>query len=188
MFFFFLKKKDKILSFRKQRWQVFVCNSRTKEHHVDGYKYIVKEELTCTIDDDSKRSSNAIKVPFRDYEMKKNKRNIPKVSSQDLPEHLVKILYPVMKAWRILSMKTFITGEKRRPPENTWVAGGEIIPLCLYHIYAARTHKIYIREKLETVEKINILSETQNLLFSSFFTHEKGLFGDEGWAYAWVGL
>ena len=81
MFFFFLKKKDKILSFRKQRWQVLVCNSRTKEHHVDGYKYIVKEELTCTIDDDSKRSSNAIKVPFRDYEKKKNKRNIPKISS-----------------------------------------------------------------------------------------------------------
>lgn len=98
---------------------LFPCY-RIKWHHVYGYKYAVKEELTYITDDDNKHSSNAIKVLFRNDEKKKNELNITKEQLVGhvpetffLPERLAKILYPIMKEWRILSMKTINTGEKR---------------------------------------------------------------------------
>ena len=79
-------------------------------------------------------------------------------------EALAKILYPMMKVWRIIWMKAVITGGKRRAPEGTWVPGGGIELPCTYYIYAAKTHKNYIRNKIKEAEKIS--SETKHSLFS----------------------
>ena len=61
----------------------------------------------------------------------------------------------MMKEWpiRILSVKAIITRDKQRAREGTWVPGGGIELLCIYHIYAAKTHKKYIREKLKKKNK-----------------------------------
>ena len=125
-FFFF--KKIYCFYFKGQQWHVFVLACfflflcyRIKWHHIYGYKYTVKEELTCIIDDDNNHSSNAIKILFRNDEKKNNELNITMEQLVGhvpetffLPERLAKILYPIMKEWRILSMKTINTGEKRR--------------------------------------------------------------------------
>ena len=57
-----------------------------------------------------------------------------------------------MNNWHLLSMKAIITGEKRCVPEEKWVPMDGIEPPSLYHIYATKTHKKYIREKLENEE------------------------------------
>ena len=86
--------------------------------------------------DDKKHSSNSIKILFCDDE-KKNKRNITKEQLVGhLPEHLAKILYRIMKEWRILSMEVIITGEKWCAPEGTWVLEGGIELPCTKYIYA----------------------------------------------------
>ena len=49
-----------------------------------------------------------------------------------------------------------MTGGKRRAPEGTWVPGGGIELPCTYiyiYIYAAKTHKNYIRNKIKEAEK-----------------------------------
>lgn len=79
-----------------------------------------------------------------------------------------------------------IAGEERCALGGPWVPGGGIELPYLYNIYAAKTRNRYTREKLENGEKRIILSETQNLLLSYFFTQGKGLF--EGQAYARVSL
>ena len=133
-------------------------DSGIKGHHVYGYKYTVNEELTYTIDDDNKHRSNVIKVLFRDVEKKKNKRNVTKEQPVGhVPEPLAKILYPMMKEWRIriLSVKALITRNKRRAREATWFPGGGIELPYIYHIYAAKTHKKYVCEKLKKQRKKN---------------------------------
>ena len=45
-------------------FRVAQLNFRIKGQHVYGYKYIVNEELACTIDDTDQRNSNTIKVCF----------------------------------------------------------------------------------------------------------------------------
>ena len=57
-------------------------------------------------------------------------------------------------------MKAIIRGGKQRAPKGTWVPGVDIELPYMYHIYAAKTHKKYIREKQEYEEKNNILNET----------------------------
>ena len=57
-------------------------------------------------------------------------------------------------------MKAIIRGGKQRAPKGTWVPGVDIELPYMYHIYAAKTHKKYIRENQEYEEKNNILNET----------------------------
>lgn len=125
--FFFLKKYIVFISKGNDGmflcWHAFFCFCVIELNGTIfmGYKYTVKEELTCIIDDDNNHSSNAIKILFRNDEKKKNELNITMEQLVGrvpetffLPERLAKILYPIMKEWRILSMKTINTGEKRR--------------------------------------------------------------------------
>ena len=121
----------------------------------------MSKKLTCTIDDNNKHSGNSIKVMFRDDEKKKKKCIVTKEQlAGHVSEPLTKILYPMIKEWRILSVKAIITGGKRRESEGTWVLASGIELSCIHHIYAAKTHKNLIRKKLGNEEKNTILSKT----------------------------
>ena len=57
-----------------------------------------------------------------------------------VPEPLAKILYPLMKEWKMLSLIAKI-GDKQRAPEGIWVPGGGIELPCTYFINAAKIQK-----------------------------------------------
>ena len=40
-----------------------------------------------------------------------------------IPEPLVKIIFPPMKYWKLLEIKVELSGKKRATPEGTWVLG-----------------------------------------------------------------
>lgn len=99
-------------------------------------------------------STTVTRLIFSNDEKKKGKCNVTKKQLVGyVPEPLTKILYSMMKECHILSMKAIITGKKQRAPEDTWGPGGGIELACIYHIYAARTHKTCISENLENEEK-----------------------------------
>ena len=116
------------------------------------YEYTVNEELICLRDDKNIHSDNAIEVLSKVEEKKKKSCVVKPVEKLvgHVPEALAKILYPMMIEWRIIWMKAVITGGKRR---GTWVPGGGIELPCTYYIYAAKTHKNYIGNKIKEAEK-----------------------------------
>ena len=51
-----------------------------------------------------------------------------------IPEPLAKILFPLMKCWKILETKVEILGEKGAATEGTWVLRGVIEIAATFYV------------------------------------------------------
>ena len=63
-----------------------------------------------------------------------------------IPKPLAKILYPLMKSWKVYEITCTITGQSRKAPEGTWVLGGGIELPCRYFLYGPKIRKREVRK------------------------------------------
>ena len=52
----------------------------------------------------------------------------------------------------MLEIKVEILAEKRAAPEGTWVLGGVIQIPAIFHVYGARTNKLYVRKTIKNAD------------------------------------
>ena len=82
------------------------------------------------------------------------KNRIKWITVGHIPDALVKILYPIMKTWKIHSTKAIIVEKHRAASEDTWV--------CNYELFWPKIHK-FVREKIKNSDYFTLL------FFNSFF-------------------
>ena len=75
--------------------------SRVKGHHVYHYNYKVGEDFSCAMEPSNIYSKNVIAVK------EKNSNNIV----GHIPEPLAKILYLLMKSWKVYEITCTIAGQ-----------------------------------------------------------------------------
>ena len=83
------------------------------------------EDFSCAMEPSNIYSKNAIAVK------EKNSNNIV----EHIPEPLAKIIYPLMKSWKVYEITCTITGQSKNAPEGTWVLGGGTKLPCCYFLY-----------------------------------------------------
>ena len=69
-----------------------------------------------------------------------------------IPEPQAKILFPVMKCWKILEIKIEISGKKKTAPEGIWVLEGGIEIPATFYVYGARIHKPHVRKVIKNAD------------------------------------
>ena len=112
-------------------------SSRVKGHHIYQYNYTVGEDFSCAMEPSNICSKNAIAVK----EKKSNK------IVGHIPEPLAKIIYLLMKSWKVYEITCIITGQSKKAPEGTWVLGGGIELPCRYFLYGPKiSQKVYKRQ------------------------------------------
>ena len=66
-----------------------------------------------------------------------------------ISEPLARILFPLMKCWKISEIIVEMSGEKRVAPEGTWVLWGGIEIPAKFYVYGAKTHKFHVRKVIK---------------------------------------
>ena len=115
--------------------------SRVRGHHVYKYTFKVGEILNCNIENVNKYGVDAIAV------FSSSKKMICHI-----PEPLAKIIFPLMKCWKILEIKIEISGEKTAAPVGTWMlGGGGEIPAALY-VCETRVRKLHFKNVIKNAD------------------------------------
>ena len=120
-------------------------SSRVKGHHVHQYNYTVGEDFSCAMEPSDIYSKNAIAV---------KEKNSNKIVGH-IPEPLAKILYPLMKSWKVYDITCTITGQSKKAPEGTWILGGGIELPCRYFLYGSKIRKREVRKCINNKYEIN---------------------------------
>ena len=120
-------------------------SSRVKGHHVYQYNYTVGEDFSCAMEPSNIYSKNAIVV---------KEKNSNKIVGH-IPEPLVKILYPLMKSWKVYEITCAITRQSKKTPEGAWVLGGGIELSCRYFLYGPKIRKREVRKCIKNKYEIN---------------------------------
>ena len=118
--------------------------SRVKGHHVYQYN-TVGEDFSCEMEPSNIYSKNPIAV---------KEKNSNKIVGH-IPEPLSKILYPLMKSWKVYEITCTITGPSKKAPEGTWVLGGRIQVPCRYFLYGPKIRKREVRKCIKDKYEIN---------------------------------
>ena len=79
-------------------------SSLVKGHQMYQYNYTLREDFSCAMEPSNFYSKNAIAV---------KEKNINKIVGH-IPEPLAKILYPLMKSWKVYEIKCTITGQSKK--------------------------------------------------------------------------
>ena len=124
---------------------VVKISSRIKGHHVYQYNYTVGEDFSCAMEPSNIYSKNAISV---------KEKNSNKIVGH-IPEPLAKILYQLMKSWKVYEITCTIPGQSKKAPEVTWVLGGGIELPCRYFLYGPKIRKREVRKSIKDKYKIN---------------------------------
>ena len=122
-----------------------MCNVCVKDHHLYQYNYTVGEDFSCAMEPSNICSKNSIAVKG------KNSNEIV----GHIPEPLAKILYPLMKSWKVYEITCTITGQSKKAPEGTWVLGGGIKLPCRYFLYGSKIRKREVRKCIKDKYEIN---------------------------------
>ena len=120
-------------------------SSRVKGHRLCQYNYTVGEDFSCAMEPSNVYSKNAIAV---------KEKNSNKIVGH-IPEPLAKILYPLMKSWKVYEITCTITGQSKKAPEGTWVLGWGIELQCRYFLYGPKIRKREVRKCIKDKYEIN---------------------------------
>ena len=120
-------------------------SSPVKGYHVYPYNYTVGEDFSCPMEPSNIYSKNAIAV---------KEKNSNKIVGH-IPEPLAKILYPLMKSWKVYEITCTITGRSKKVPEGTWVLHGGIELPCRYFLYGPKIRKKEVRKCIKDKYEIN---------------------------------
>ena len=119
--------------------------SRVKGHHVYQYNCTVGKDFSCEMEPSNIYSKNAIAV---------KEKSSNKIVGH-IPEPLSKILYSLMKSWKVYEITCTITGQSKKAPEGTWVLGGRIEFPCRYFLYGPKIRKREVRKCIKDKYEIN---------------------------------
>ena len=120
-------------------------SSRVKGFHVYPYNYTVGEDFSCPME-----SSNI----YSKIEIAVKEKNSNKIVGH-IPEPLAKILYPLMKSWKVYEITCTITGQSKKASEGTWVLRGGIELPCRYFLYGPKIRKREVRKCIKDKYEIN---------------------------------
>ena len=103
------------------------------------------EDFSCTVKPSNIYSKNAIAV---------KEKNSNKIVGH-IPDPLAKILYPLMKSWKVYEIMCTITGQSKKALEGTWVLGGGIELPCRYFLYGPKIRKREVSKCIKDKYEIN---------------------------------
>ena len=100
-----LRSKQK----KKALVRIATIKSRVKGHHVNSYNYKIGEELECKFEAPNKYINHGIdEGKNKNSKRKTSKRSYKEwITVGHIPNALAEILFPLMKTWKIYSMKDF---------------------------------------------------------------------------------
>ena len=79
------------------------------------------------------------KINIEEKSDKKKHENRLRDCGWHIPDNLAEILFPLMKSWKICSIRATASKNHRVAPEESWVRGGGIEIACICNIYGRRT-------------------------------------------------
>ena len=83
---------------------------------------------------------------------KQAKNRIEWITGGHIPHALAKILFPLLKTWKVYSTKAIISENRRPVPEGKSVPGGGTEIPRDYELFQAEIHNKFVREKTKNCE------------------------------------